>query len=60
MTIAISTECPVCAGAVDVPGDVILGELLDCGECGSELEVTRISPSVEVTEAPMAAEDWGE
>ena len=60
MSVAISVECPVCAGAVDLPQDMMLGELVDCGDCGSELEVRQISPAVEVREAPMVAEDWGE
>ncbi|HSM60346.1 MAG TPA: hypothetical protein VK849_06090 [Longimicrobiales bacterium] len=57
---AATTECPVCAGGVDVPGDVILGELLECGDCGSELEVTALAPGVSLREAPVSAEDWGE
>lgn len=60
MSVATTIECPICAGALDFPQDVMVGELVDCGDCGCELEVTRISPSVEVREAPMAAEDWGE
>ena len=58
-TIATALECPVCVGSLDVPADPMLGELLDCDDCGSELEVTSLSP-LQLTEAPMAAEDWGE
>ena len=53
-------ECPVCGGAVDTPSDMMLGELLDCDECGSELEVTQLAPGVELREAPICAEEWGE
>lgn len=60
MSVATQAECPVCAGSVDVASDVIVGELLDCGECGSELEVTVLAPSLTLAEAPMSAEDWGE
>ncbi|MDA0328253.1 MAG: lysine biosynthesis protein LysW [Gemmatimonadetes bacterium] len=60
MSVAVATECPVCAGMVGVPGDAMMGELLDCDECGSELEVTQLTPAIEVREAPMSAEDWGE
>jgi alpha-aminoadipate carrier protein LysW len=49
----------VCGGSVDVGTQVMMGELLDCGDCGSELEVRNLSP-LELHEAPMAAEDWGE
>lgn len=60
MSVAVSLECPVCAGAVDIPNDVMLGELLDCDDCSAELEVTEVSPVIGLAEAPMAAEDWGE
>ncbi len=60
MSVAVAIECPVCAGTVAIPTDAMMGELLDCDECGSELEVTRLEPSVEISEAPMCAEDWGE
>lgn len=59
MSVGVSMECPVCGGGVDVATDVMLGELMDCGDCGSELEVRSLSP-MELQEAPMAAEDWGE
>ena len=60
MSVALVTECPVCAGPVEAPSDVILGELLDCDDCSSELEVSEISPALRLTEAPVSAEDWGE
>ncbi|MDZ7779065.1 MAG: lysine biosynthesis protein LysW [Gemmatimonadota bacterium] len=60
MSVATTTECPVCGGEVDAASDVIVGELLDCDECGSELEVTALSPNPVLIEAPMSAEDWGE
>lgn len=60
MSVATTTECPVCGGDVDAAADVIVGELLDCDDCGSELEVTELSPGLVLIEAPMSAEDWGE
>jgi alpha-aminoadipate carrier protein LysW len=60
MSVGTTTECPVCGGAVDVAGNVMVGELLDCGDCGSELEVRGVEPTVQLLEAPMASEDWGE
>ncbi len=59
MTTATTFECMVCGGSVDVPANVMVAELLDCDACGTELEVTSIEP-LEVREAPMAAEDWGQ
>lgn len=60
MSVSVTTECPVCGGGLDVGADLLLGELLDCGDCGSELEVRSLQPALELQEAPMSAEDWGE
>ncbi|MDA0311783.1 MAG: lysine biosynthesis protein LysW [Gemmatimonadetes bacterium] len=60
MPVLTTIECPVCWGGVNVSADVMLSELLDCGDCGAELEVTALSPALQLAEAPMSAEDWGE
>ena len=52
-------ECPVCGGEVALTEGMVLGELLDCMECGTELEVTGLDP-VMLFEAPQEAEDWGQ
>ena len=52
-------ECPVCAGEVGMSPDTVVNELLDCGECASELEVVSLDP-VRLDEATEVAEDWGE
>ena len=51
--------CVECDGAVDVADDVIVGEIVECADCGAELEVTSLSP-VTVALAPEVEEDWGE
>ncbi len=54
-----SCECPECAAAVTVTRRPLRGEVVRCGDCNCELEVTRIEPlSLEV--APPVQEDWGE
>ena len=53
------SECPVCGADLRLPGDVVQGELVECGDCGTELEVASVNP-VAVTEAPTEEEDWGE
>jgi len=53
------TECPVCGAAVETEGTVVEGELIECGDCGSELEVTGVDP-LTLEEAPEAEEDWGQ
>lgn len=54
-----TVNCPICDGEVALPADTIQGEIIDCPECGSELEVTSTKP-YEVQEAPEEEEDWGE
>lgn len=51
--------CVECAGTVEVDAGVMLGEILQCPDCGVELEVISLDPlTVEV--APEVEEDWGE
>jgi|TARA_B100001079_G_scaffold253354_1_gene247259 alpha-aminoadipate carrier protein LysW len=53
------SECPVCAAQIALAGDTVVGELLECPDCGTELEVTALNPPV-LAEAPETEEDWGE
>ncbi len=50
--------CPECAGDIEA-SPAFTGEIIDCGDCGVELEVTNLSP-VTVEVAPEVEEDWGE
>jgi alpha-aminoadipate carrier protein LysW len=60
MTIVLMTaSCPECAAAVKLAQDVEKGEIVQCAECGAELEVFETSP-VELRLAPEEEEDWGE
>lgn len=52
-------ECPICGNEIEVPADTEIGELIDCDDCGSELEVVSLNP-VTFEEAPEEEEDWGE
>lgn len=53
------SECPVCGAEITLANDVVKGELLECDDCGSELEVISLEP-VTLKEAPEAEEDWGQ
>ncbi len=53
------TECPVCGAELTLSDGLVKGELMECDDCGSELEVTSVDP-VTVQEAPEAEEDWGQ
>jgi alpha-aminoadipate carrier protein LysW len=52
-------ECPECAADVNLPEDVIEGEIVQCAECGIELEVIGLDPPA-LDLAPEEEEDWGE
>jgi len=53
------SECPVCGGDVQLEKDIVIGELIECSDCGSELEILTVEP-VSLGEAPETEEDWGE
>lgn len=53
------TECPVCGANIEIKDVTVKGELLECAECGTELEVTELNP-LTLAEAPKEEEDWGE
>jgi alpha-aminoadipate/glutamate carrier protein LysW len=55
----MAAECPVCDAEVELGDDTVEGELVECPDCGSELEVTSLKP-LALAEAPEAEEDWGE
>lgn len=52
------TECVDCGAALPLNNPVV-GEILDCPDCGLELEVRNLAPLM-VEPAPEVAEDWGE
>lgn len=51
--------CPTCDAAQDIPADVMLNELIACGDCGNELEIVSLQP-LALELAPPCEEDWGE
>lgn len=51
--------CVECDAAVETGSDLIVGEILECPECGVELEVIQVSP-LRIELAPEIEEDWGE
>lgn len=52
-------SCPICDAEVTMPRDPVEGEVLECEECGTELEILALDP-ITLGEAPDAEEDWGE
>ncbi|GAG21289.1 unnamed protein product, partial [marine sediment metagenome] len=51
--------CIECEADINIPEDTEEGEIIECPECGSELEVVSIDP-IELAPAPEEEEDWGE
>jgi alpha-aminoadipate/glutamate carrier protein LysW len=50
-------ECPECGGTITVPKGTETNEIIQCEECGSDLEVTG-TDTVQI--APEEEEDWGQ
>jgi alpha-aminoadipate carrier protein LysW len=51
-------ECPECFASVELDG-VMRNEVVQCRECGTDLEVTDLEP-LTLELAPEEEEDWGE
>ena len=52
-------ECSECGGDISLDYDVFESEIIECEECGVELEVTGVNPFT-CALAPEVKEDWGE
>ncbi len=57
-TVTATAECPECFAEVEL-SDVMQHEIVQCAECGADLEVVSIEP-VRLELAPEEEEDWGE
>ena len=56
-----TAECEECGAKVSIPGDAIVGEIVECKECSSEYEVASIvQGKATLKKAEVAEEDWGE
>ncbi|WBB77729.1 lysine biosynthesis protein LysW [Micromonospora sp. WMMD882] len=58
-TTTTAHACPECEGPIHVPDSARLSEILECGDCRSELEIVALGPAV-LALAPEIEEDWGE
>lgn len=52
------SNCPICDGIIEIDSPV-MGELVYCKDCSSELEVVSLNP-LRLKEAPPEGEDWGQ
>lgn len=57
----MESECEMCGGNVNIPSDVIEGEIVSCSDCGLDFEIRTVgSSSVQLKTAEEIKEDWGE
>ncbi|MEM2888897.1 MAG: alpha-aminoadipate/glutamate carrier protein LysW/ArgW [Candidatus Bathyarchaeia archaeon] len=54
-------KCPECDADIEIPEDVISGEIVSCPDCGMDYEA-KISADGKVVLEPaeIEGEDWGE
>lgn len=53
-------KCPECDADLEIPTDVISGEILSCPDCGMDYELILTGDDVTLTPAEIEGEDWGE
>jgi len=54
-------KCPVCDSDLELPKDLIDGEVITCLECGADLAVYRKKGGTySIEQIEMKGEDWGE
>ncbi len=56
----MKAKCPVCGADVELPDDVMDGEIVECPSCGAQLEVKKSGDKIELKLAEEVGEDWGE
>lgn len=52
-------SCPICDCVNNSDDNYELNELVECEDCGSEFEITGLSPMI-LVEIEQGGEDWGE
>jgi alpha-aminoadipate carrier protein LysW len=57
----MKATCAECYFEFEVDNEVMMGEIIECPDCGVELEVIELKDNeVVVQKAEMEEEDWGE
>lgn len=59
LTTNTTPACPECHAALELPADLLAGEVVPCADCGADLEVRSLEP-LTLELAPEVEEDWGE
>jgi alpha-aminoadipate/glutamate carrier protein LysW len=55
-----SEKCPDCDAAITVPDDAVQGEIVNCPDCGLDLEVVKSGSTISIKALVVEKEDWGE
>lgn len=54
-------NCPNCDAELELPEDIMIGEIISCPECGNDYEVYSVNgKEIKIKEAEPVEEDWGE
>ena len=54
-------NCPECDAKLNIPEDAAVGEIISCGDCGADYEISKKDCSTgEIKVAETVGEDWGE
>ncbi len=54
-------KCPECDCEIEIPDDVISGEIVSCPDCGMDYEVEITEKGeIRLKPAEIEGEDWGE
>ncbi|MEM1557345.1 MAG: lysine biosynthesis protein LysW [Thermoproteota archaeon] len=57
----MKAECEECLVVFEVSDDAIVGEVVTCPECGSDLEIVEVGGEIVKTrKVQLSGEDWGE
>ena len=54
-----TATCPECDAEITLSADTLEGEIIQCPDCGVDLEVRSVDPPI-LELAPEEEEDWGE
>lgn len=60
MSVQQKLTCNVCGSDIDVPADVVDGEIVSCPNCGTRYIVKLVNGAVTLEEFRGDVEDYGE
>jgi alpha-aminoadipate/glutamate carrier protein LysW len=57
----MKTQCQECGAEINVPDDIMVGEILTCPDCGGNFELaSKSEENIELKPAETIGEDWGQ